>query len=246
MNSIIRYGVLISGLILIVSFWNRHAWPDNLPLAEALAFEPKQSPVNQALQTVQYNDLTFTVQPRFSYELSGLVVSKRVHEADYKGSLHGLSQDYLNVADLCVVWGESADPSILKHFSFSNGQFTCNFQTRSDEAWQAFNPEQLSNNHVLAVDESVRKTLAEATIGDQIVLRGYLADYTNPKGFLRKTSTTRTDTGNGACETIWVEQASIIGTMQSRWRIMLWVSLVVFVFFLGLYIRQPIHSSDYN
>ncbi|MFV0544106.1 MAG: hypothetical protein ACK5L8_10505 [Marinicella pacifica] len=242
MNSIIRYGLLISGLILIVSFWNRNTCPDNLPLAEALAFEPKQSPVNQALQTVEYNDLTFTVQPLFSYELSGLVVSRCVHEADYKRSLHGLSEDYLNVADLCVVWGDSADPNILKHFNFSNGQFTCNFQTRNEQAWQAFNPEQLSNNHVLAVDESVRKTLAEANIGDQIVLRGYLADYTNPKGYLRKTS----NTGNGACETIWVEQASITETMQTPWRMMLWVSLMIFVFFLGLYIRQPIQAHHYR
>lgn len=96
------------------------------------------------------------------------------------------------------------------------------------------------------MNESVRKTIAEANIGDQIVLRGYLADYTNPKGYLRKTSITRTDTGNGACETIWVEQASIIDTMISPWRIMLWISLVVFVFLLGLYIRQPIQAHYYR
>ena len=245
MNSIIRYGLLFSGLLLILSFWNRNTWPDELPLADALASEPQQTPINQTLQSVTYNDLTFLVQPRFRYELSGLVVSKRVHEADYKGSLHGLSEDYLNVADLCVVWGESANPEILQHFKFSNGQFTCNYQTHNDQAWQAFNHEQLSNNHVLASNESVRKILSEADIGDQIVLSGYLADYTNPKGNLRKTSTSRTDTGNGACETIWVEDASIIGTMISPWRISLWTSLIVFVFLLGLYIRQPIQSRDY-
>ncbi|MCX7543836.1 hypothetical protein [Marinicella gelatinilytica] len=246
MNSLIRYGLLISGILLILSFWNRNSWPDELPLAEALAFEPKQSPLNHVSQTVKYNDLTYTVQPRFNYELYGVVVSKRVHQADYKGSLHGLSEDYLNVADLCVVWGENTNPKILKHFTFSNGQFTCQYQTRSETAWQAFNPNQLSNNHVLSVNKSVRKTLAEANIGDQIVLRGYLADYTNPKGYLRKTSITRTDTGNGACETIWVEQASIIDTMISPWRIMLWISLVVFVFLLGLYIRQPIQAHYYR
>ena len=246
MNSIIRYGVVISGLILIVSFWNRNTWPDHLPLADAISNEPTQSLVHQPPQKIIYHDLPFTIQPRYQYEISGLVVSKRVHEADYKRSLHGLTQDYLNVADLCVVWGDSANPSILKDFIFSNGQFSCRYQARNNAAWQAFNPDQLSNNHVLAIDESVRKTLTEATIGDQILLRGYLADYMNPKGYLRKTSTTRTDKGNGACETIWVEHASIIGTMQSPWRMMLWVSLVVFVFFLGLYIRQPIRSKDFN
>jgi len=246
LNSILRFGLLISGLLLILSFWNRNSWPDNLPLAEALAQEPQQSPVKQARQTVKFHDLRFMVQPRFRYELAGLVVSKRVHQADYKGSLHGLSEDYLNVADLCVVWGETANPEILQHFDFSNGQFTCNYQTRDEQAWQAFNPNQLSNNHVLAVNESVRQTLSEAEIGDQIRIRGYLADYTNPKGYLRTTSTTRTDTGNGACETIWVEEASIIGTMQSSWRITLWLSLIVFVFLLGLYIRQPIHSRNYK
>ena len=238
--------MLICGLVLIVSFWNRNSWPDNLPLSKALSKEPQQSLINQPLQSVTYNNLNFTVQPKFRYKLAGLVVSKRVHQADYKGSLHGLSEDYLNVADLCVVWGENANPDILKHFKFSNGQFTCNYHTRHNQAWQAFNPNQLSNNHVLATHEPVRKILSEAEIGDQIMIEGYSADYTNPKGYKRQTSVVRTDTGNGACETIWVEKASIIGTMQSPWRISLWMSLIGFVFFLGLYIRQPIQHQNYS
>ena len=50
--------------------------------------------------------------------------------------------------------------------------------------------------------------------GDQIKIKGYLVDYKVAKDgqtlFTRGTSTTRTDNGNGACETIYVEDVEII------------------------------------
>jgi hypothetical protein len=40
--------------------------------------------------------------------------------------------------------------------------------------------------------------------GDQIHIQGYLADYQNSKGVIRRTSISRTDGGQGACEIIYV------------------------------------------
>ena len=40
-------------------------------------------------------------------------------------------------------------------------------------------------------------------------MRGWLAGYSNDDGFRRGTSTTRDDTGNGACETIYVDEFQI-------------------------------------
>jgi hypothetical protein len=42
-----------------------------------------------------------------------------------------------------------------------------------------------------------------ATIG------GYLVDVRGPGGFLWNTSLTRTDTGEGACEIVWVDTLEV-------------------------------------
>jgi len=45
-------------------------------------------------------------------------------------------------------------------------------------------------------------------------LKGYLARYSHGGGFERGTSTTRNDTGNGACETIYIEDVQITARMN--------------------------------
>jgi hypothetical protein len=65
-------------------------------------------------------------------------------------------------------------------------------------------------------------------IGDQIRVHGWLAKYSNDQGFSRDTSITRDDRGNGACETIYVREFSILQSMQNGWRPLLVFSLLAF------------------
>jgi hypothetical protein len=48
-------------------------------------------------------------------------------------------------------------------------------------------------------------------------IRGYLAKYGHDQGFERGTSTIRTDTGNGACETIFITDYEIIASYGGPW-----------------------------
>ena len=106
-------------------------------------------------------------------------------------------------------------------------------------AWDAFNMQQLSNNHLISDDEYIRKQVQKIRIGDQIRVRGYLAGYTAGGGSKRGTSTTRTDTGDGACETIYVEQFRIIEPATSYWRISMWTSLVLLFLSVALHFARP-------
>ena len=72
----------------------------------------------------------------------------------------------------------------------------------------------------LSDDPWVRDRIQDLRIGDQVRLKGYLARYSHGNGFERGTSTTRTDTGNGACETLYVEDVLITGRMNEGWHLM--------------------------
>ncbi|MEL6870013.1 MAG: hypothetical protein AAFO81_09460 [Pseudomonadota bacterium] len=231
------YIIGISALALAVSFWMRNTLPPARVLLPIVAEEPAQTPTRKRAFDAVWKGLSYRVKPRFDYELTGLVVSFRLHDGNSR--MHRRAQDHLNAADLCVVWDQSASTPFLNRMSFWNGIFTCNFKTTDQQAWESFNPDQLSNNHLISDDARVRDAIADVRIGDQIRMRGFLADYTSPGGGTRKSSVVRTDGGNGACETIYVEQFDILKRSTGNWRIAMYVSLALLLLSLALYLRAP-------
>ena len=183
----------------------------------ALAKEPRQTPTSVAPFDVRQGDVKYRIEPLFEYELDGLVVSRRRHDGDRM--LHRIWGDHLNVADLCVVWGDNANRLDLAKFDFDSGEFTCFYRTRDEAAWRAFRSDEISNNHLLADDPGLRAQIENVEVGDQVKVRGYLVRYSNAQGFSRGTSTVRTDTGNGACETVFVERFAVTRAASSPWRL---------------------------
>ena len=104
--------------------------------------------------------------------------------------------------------------------------------------------DQLSNNHVLIDDELIKTKLMSSEPGDQIWLKGYLAEYSNPaNGFHRSTSTNRTDTGNGACETIYVTDFELVKKSNPQVRLIYsisyWTAVVSLIGFLIMFVVAP-------
>lgn len=196
---------------------HRGAIPELTSIPEALTQDPLQTPLQAAPFQITENDITYTITPRFNYRLSGLVVSKRDHDTGLITSLHRRWQDHLNTADICLIWGENVKID-LTPFEFSSGQFTCFYKTKDRAAWETFDGDRLSNNHLLVQDDYLKRKIAELNIGDTITLTGWLSDYLNHEtGSHRKTSIVRTDTGNGACETIWVTDIERLYAHQDPW-----------------------------
>jgi hypothetical protein len=224
-----------STAVLLVSFWNRNDLPPAGALLPQLAAEPLQRPTAKPPFSVEYAGVRYAVEPQYEYDLSGMVVSYRQHDGD---SMHRLANDHLNMADLCVVWGDTAASPHLSEISFWNGIFTCNFETQSRTAWESIRPQQVANNHLLSADDLIRGEVAKVKIGDQVRVRGWLASY-GSGGNKRGTSTTREDTGDGACETIFVNDFEIVAPAFGLWRVALYVSLVMVVLSTVVHFRLP-------
>lgn len=229
--------IVVSFFWLLVSFWNRDDLPRNIEFRSEVLDEPRQTTTRTKPFDAAFNGVDYLVEPEYEYDLAGMVVSYRHHDGNSR--MHFLANDHLNMLDVCVVWGDSATSKLLHKIDFWNGIFTCNVFTRDSAAWEAFSMEQLSNNHLISNDEAVRRQVKDIAIGDQIRVRGYLASYSSEQGGKRGTSTTRTDTGNGACETLFVEQFEIIQSAVSYWRISMWVSLAILTVGLFLHFRRP-------
>lgn len=222
--------------LLAIAFAKRNDLPAHTALRPALAAEPVQGPTSRPPFTARWNDVDYRIEPKFEYELHGLVVSYRQHDGSSR--MHRRANDHLNVADVCVLWGDNARNEHLGELDFWNGVFTCNVHTKSRAAWQSFRLNEMSNNHLISDDPDIRERVRDVRIGDQVRIRGFLASYGSGNG-TRGTSITRDDTGDGACETIYVEAFDVIAPAPGGWRFVMYGSLATLGLALAVHFRRP-------
>ncbi|NTV14457.1 MAG: hypothetical protein HGA96_11100 [Desulfobulbaceae bacterium] len=211
--------LLLAGLVLLLTAITRK---DQLPavteIDHSLYREPVQKPVQLPVFQREVEANTYLIQPLYSYDLSGLVVS--FHDSDVWWDIyhHDSWLDFINVKDLCVVWGQNLQSDVYRQLTYDSNNWTCYYLTPDQASAARFRPDQLSNNHLLSADSEIKKMIMGVGLGDQIHLQGHLVNYANPANkFRRGTSTTRADTGNGACETIYVEAFEIIQANHPGW-----------------------------
>jgi len=235
---------LLSGtLLLATGLWFSGQLPSPTSLRPSVRTDPEQTMVTEPAYHVRVGDVDYTIEPVASYDISGVVVSQ--HHADtWWDDVHAAWKDHLNVTDLCMVWGANAADGAYQNTKYSSGQFTCYFSGRDSKAFQPQYSRAVSNNHLLTDNPAVARQLLNVRLGDQIRIRGQLVSYSHHTGFAfhRGTSTTRDDTGDGACETIFVRDLQVLRSAPGWPRWLFWVgvalmSLGLFRWFTGP--RQP-------
>jgi len=210
--------------------------PEPAQILPAVEQAPQQTKNTGAVFEYERSGKSFWVEPTHDYKISGVVVSK-----NHMKSL--LDRQYVKydarIQDFCVIWGKNATSGIMENIKVRNSNFTCHYFSPDRQTWEQFNADELSNNHLLANDPRVIAQLKKIQIGDQIKLRGQLANYyydADLTQIVRQTSTIREDTGNGACETFFVQSAEILKrstpvlTTLILWsHFLFWWSLIIFI-----------------
>ncbi|MBO5575917.1 MAG: hypothetical protein J5956_06410 [Ruminococcus sp.] len=155
---------------------------------------------------------TVDITYKYEYEIEALVV----HTKHYDGSSLA---DELAPVDLALAWG-----TVAEH----NEEIDFNWEQRGRWYYWSVNDasdlapvggtagvnRQSANNHILPAFSRVKETVLDIKTGDRIKLKGYLVNInalkSNGESFTWVSSTTREDTGDGACEVFYVTQAEII------------------------------------
>jgi hypothetical protein len=224
----------IAALAFAVSFFMRNRLPDKGLILEPLLQDPVQTKddVPEPFEVTRKN-VTYTVTPLFSYELWGMIVSYH-DSASFIDLSHKLWNDYINVKDVCVIWGKNVETGVYERMTFRNRDFTCFYRYPDRETGELFTENCLSNNHLLPADPFVDAAVHKARRGDQVRFKGWLVSY-GQKGapYARGSSTVRNDRGNGACEVVYVTEFEILREANSAWRMLHKLSLVFMVLSLA-------------
>ena len=152
------------------------------------------------LMTLGSENFSFAVKAR--YKLNGIIVST-----------HRYSRGFLcNLApyDYAVCWGDKIN-QYLPHLKFSQVSRFCLYKYKDPALVDVdYVQKHMSNNHMIPSTAGIRKALGLAGKRDVVSIEGYLVYVTATDKKHRtaqwNSSTSRNDTGNGACEVIYVTQ----------------------------------------
>lgn len=143
----------------------------------------------------------------YEYTLEGLVVITE----DY--SDNNQPWNVFSPKDLTLVWGKVAqyNKEIDFDWKHSNRHSYHKLDPYVVEKYfggSIYLNSEVSNNHVIPADDRVRKEIDMVRRGDHIIIEGYLVNAEFFKGNVPygkwESSVTRYDTGDGACEVIYV------------------------------------------
>jgi hypothetical protein len=107
--------------------------------------------------------------------------------------------------DLGVGWGVMSDETYAARCSFSNSGRYLNWWWSGDDFPTAAATPCMTNMHMLPATGRVRDRLLSLRPGQLFQAAGYLVEVTRPGMGPWTSSLSRHDTGNGACEIMWVQ-----------------------------------------
>lgn len=192
----------MTGRILILSlialcFLGYREWGSG-PVGHPPGVLVKEQPVQvEAGSSVfRFGDYILTRRARF--EVRARVLSK---EPYYLGRTADLSP-----VDLALGWGVMSDSAVLDRIDVSqSGRW---YHTRYElppPVDERLMMASSSNMHMIPARKDVEGALKKLRVGDIVDIRGFLVDVDHESGWYWRTSMSRTDTGDGACELVYVE-----------------------------------------
>lgn len=192
-----RSALLITALLtILLGAWWWQGRPVPQPAGILASADPLQTdPESLATWTFKSHQIT----PLARFELRARVLGTERYRFDRAAEL--------SPVDFALGWGPMSDSRVLKDISvqqrdrwyfWSAGRLTipaADVMTHS------------ANMHLIPASEAVAKRLLSVRPGQIIELRGQLVRADGKDGWHWISSLTRTDTGDGSCEVVWVESA---------------------------------------
>ncbi len=185
---------------LIVAAWFIYARvnaPITYPPGVLIASDPVQTGTKSA--DVEFDDSKFHLKPLAHFALDARVLHRKIYRYDRPAALVPV--------DLAVGWGPMSDQAVLDHLTISQSMRFFWYE------WQRqppIDPNEIvshaTNLHLIPSTPAIESQCKSLRTGELIHLRGLLVEASGPDIGTWRSSLSRTDTGNGACELVWVEE----------------------------------------
>jgi len=160
------------------------------------AFEPpRQTPVPSTLKPFQLE--AATLMPLAGFSIDAKVLSRKNYRSDREATL--------SPTDLALGWGRMRDDAILARLDISQSGRWFHYRYEGDAPLPTQEiTTSASNMHIIPADAAIAEALEDVREGERVRIDGWLVEAQTPDGWRWRSSTSRSDTGGGACEVFYV------------------------------------------
>jgi hypothetical protein len=188
--------LLVAVAVLLLAVWWRHA---HRPIAHSPGELAPAAPLQQSLDApappLHKGDIAVKALARFS--LAARVLSRTDYSWDKEASLAPV--------DLALGWGRMSDSAVLDKVDISQSSRFYHWHVDAFPIPESEIVESSANMHLAPADAAVEREIRQAREGDVVEFDGYLIEAVWPDGYRWVSSLSRSDSGPGACELVWVE-----------------------------------------
>lgn len=161
--------------------------------------DPAQTNFTTPQASIAFKDAT--LHPLATFALTARVLSRENYHVD--------AESNLSPTDLAFGWGRMSDSAVLRHIDISQGGRFYYWRARTLPIPEREIETHSANMHILPANPLVAHELKRVRAGDVVTLAGLLVEADKPGDWHWRSSLTRDDTGDGACEVVYVETLSI-------------------------------------
>lgn len=162
-----------------------------------------EEPQQRNLDTAEVQNINgYSVTPLATYRIEARVLASKAYYAGREADLSPI--------DWALGWGPMSDEQVLNQIEISQGN---RFYFWHVDAFPIPRDEIETNSanvHIIPENSTVKDHLGSVRVGNVVELEGYLVEAKADDGWRWKSSLTRNDTGNGACEILLVKSLKIL------------------------------------
>ena len=192
----------IAVLLVLVLLWASYVYlhrPITYPPGVLIASEPEQTTLLEPAVPIERG--VFHLKPLAHFALDARLLHRKIYRWD--------RQSALAPVDLAVGWGPMSDQAVIDRLNITQSMrfFWYEYQQPPPIAKEEIVCHG-TNLHIIPATSAIASRCKSLRIGTLIHLSGELVEATGPDIGTWRSSLSRTDSGNGACELILVEELS--------------------------------------
>jgi len=200
--------VAIAALLLYFGYAQIYMRPRAVASSHAVdvSGEPRQTALpSPEVVRVEFDGKSYLIEKHHRYEISGEVLSVETYNVAFKS-------EFFDV-DLGVIWGPRV-ADLKQKYTFNQGGRWLFWSSKDpvSEDERRYITAHISNNHLIPAEgrRNLFKAVRWPSRGDKVRIAGYLVTIKNLSGGVAvASSTSRDDSGAGACEVIYVDEIQI-------------------------------------
>lgn len=211
-DNFLNFIILLMISIIAYALFSTPTEPQVSPIEKDFAPEKIADPIQTRYSGDEYisislPDTQLRIYPHANYRIYAMVVSKKGYNFGWESKIAPY--------DLALVWSGLMLPENQRgiRYSQSNRWYFYRYDAGYPLA-KSYIRSHSSNHHMIPANDNLKNALKSVKVKDKIYMEGYLV---NIKGTVKgrnvwwNTSMSRNDSGDGACEILYLKKAVIDG-----------------------------------